>query len=501
MEYKSYNDVTAPLVSIVVPIYNMEKFLAETLRSIQQIQYPSLEILLMDDGSSDNSPAIAAEFAAADPRFHVLSQPNQGASAARNNAIRQARGVYILPIDADNLVEPTYVAHAVSAMESDPEVRVVCPRTDQFGLKTGEIHFPPYSIHKLARKNIIDACAMFRRADWERVGGYCPEVPTREDWEFWLSMLEDGGKVVRLPDIEFHYRQHALSKRHLMRKRTHEVVNIINRRHPELYEREYGGPLRHDRRWSLVINHLYRFFHPRRTVVSPEAPSQLKYFVRALPIHFSAEHGKLLYRHRNELRMLSYQGRDYVVKQFARPNIINRIVYGFLRKSKAQRSYENALELLRLGIGTPQPVAWQTERNLLLFSRSYYVSLQSPCPYTYADIIAGKLSEEQTDAALSAIAQTTARIHEAGFVHRDYSRGNILFGFLPDGSVEVQLIDLNRLRHHRVVSKEEGCRNFAERLPATLAQRSIMAKIYARLRGFDEGECYRLMLKYNKEDK
>lgn len=503
---ESRNSDLLPLVSIIVPVYNAEPFLAETLRSIQGIQYPNLEILLMDDGCSDGSMAIAREFAGQDARIRLYSQPNQGASAARNNLIRQARGKYILPIDADNLVEPTYVAAAVEVLEANPEVKVVTPRTDQFGLRTGEIHYPTYSIHILARKNIIDACAMYRRADWERVGGYCPEVPTREDWEFWLSMLEFGGKVVRLPQIEFHYRQHGTSKRHRMRHRFHEVIDIVNRRHPELYEREFGGPLRHARRLSSFLNGLYRLFHPRRTVLVDDSNPNLLYFVRALPIHFAAEHGEVIYKRRNELRILPFQGGEYVVKQFDVPNLLNRLVYGFLRKSKAQRSCEYAQILIDKGIDSPRPVAWQTERNGLLMGRSYYVSEKSCCPYTYADLI-GSDKIDDTEALdnpahlvkteghyLRLIAQTVARLHEAGMVHQDLSRGNILFG---DGD-RVELIDLNRLRFHKV-DMDEGCRNFAERLPATDRQRRIMAEAYAEARGFDAERCYQLMQQYNKE--
>lgn len=487
-----------PLVSIIVPVYNMQDFLAETLRSILATEYPEFEVLVIDDGSRDKSLSIAQEVAREDARLRVIHQENQGASAARNNGISQARGKYILPVDADNLIEPTYVGAAVQVMESEPEVLVVAPRTDQFGLLTGEIHFPPFSLHQLAQKNMIDNCAMFRRSEWERLGGYCRQLPTREDWEFWIHMLKDGGRMVRLPNIEFHYRQHAAGKSRIQSGKARQVRNLICQRHPELYEREFGGPLRRDRHWTTLLNRLHRLLHPRRTVVAVEAPSQLLYFVRSLPVHFDANHGEVIHRGRNELRRLAYRDRWYVVKQFARPNPLNRLVYGTLRKSKAQRSYENAQLLLRLGIGTPKPVAWQTERNLLLLDHSYYVSQPSTCPYTYADLIVGRLPQAQADAAFVAIGELTAHLHQSGLLHRDYSRGNILLQPRADGSVYVELVDLNRLRHRRVDMKL-GCQNFAERLPATERQRRLMAEAYARVRGFDPDECLRLMLQYNKE--
>ena len=189
------------------------------------------------------------------------------------------------------------------------------------------------------------------------------------------------------------------------------------------------------------------------------------------------------------------------MKQFAVPNLLNRLVYGFLRKSKAQRSFEYAQLLISKGIDAPRSIAWQTERNGLLMGHSYYVSERSRCPYTYADLIGLDHSDkpsdnlvENEDHYLRLIARMVAQLHEQGMVHQDLSRGNILFG---DGD-RVELIDLNRIRFRRV-SLEEGCRNFAERLPATDAQRRVMAEAYAEARGFDAERCYQLMQQYNKE--
>ena len=145
------------------------------------------------------------------------------------------------------------------------------------------------------------------------------------------------------------------------------------------------------------------------------------------------------------------------------------------------------------------PIAYLTERFLGLFlGRSYYVSLLSELPYTYNDIIAGTVPPTDEEAFLRAIALTTARLHDAGMIHRDYSRGNILFGPDAEGHVQVELIDLNRIRFHEI-GMEEGCRNFAERLPATEHQRRIMANTYAQARGFDPEACFRLMTQHNRE--
>jgi len=484
-----------PLVSVVIPVYNMEAFLPETLRSVLASTYPCMEVIVVDDGSTDGSQAIANGFAARDKRVKVVAQPNGGVCRARNTAIAQARGKYILPVDADNTIEPTFIAHAVAAIESRPGIKVVAPRADFFGARTGEWRLPPFSLHLLARKNIMDTCALYRRADWERVGGYCEHIVAREDWEFWIAVLKDGGEVVRLPGIELHYRVRKVSKRTHDRRRKRHVIAVLNQRHSEFFERELGGPLRYRRTWSVALNRLHRLLHPRHIHVNKKYAC-LDTFVKALPALFAADEGRVIHRGRNELREISRMGTAFVVKSFRTPNLVNRIAYGLLRPSKAQRSCQYAEMLRDAGIGSPEPVAYYTERAGLLFSRSYYVCRKSECPYTYVQLIGGHFPDQEK--YLRAIARTAARLHEGGMLHKDFSRGNILFRDTQDG-VEVEIIDLNRIRFLRHVSMENGCRNLAERLPMTDGMARILADEYAKARGFEPGECLRLMQASNKE--
>ena len=108
---------------------------------------------------------------------------------------------------------------------------MVCPRAEFIGDRSGEWKLPPFSLKLLARKNMIDTCALYRKTEWERVGGYCEEIIAREDWEFWISVLKDGGKVVRLPQIELYYRVRAGSKRIIDRSLKPHVTKVLNKRH------------------------------------------------------------------------------------------------------------------------------------------------------------------------------------------------------------------------------------------------------------------------------
>ena len=479
------------LVSVIVPVYNSEKYIAEALDSILASDYVDIEVVCIDDGSKDSSLQILREYELRDRRVRVYSQQNAGACVARNYAITLAKGEFILPVDSDNKITSTFISRAVAVMLSDVEVKVVAPRAEYFGDREGEWKLPPFSLNLLARKNIIDTCALFRKSDWERVGGYCAEIKTREDWAFWIAVLKDGGKVVRLPNVEFYYRVRATSKRATNRHLKFDVIDTLNRLHPEFFERELGGPLSHRRTLSKVINTILRIIYLRKIKVSDEY-NFLEYWVKSLPIRWNNSEGKVIHNKRNELREMNFRGVDMVVKSFGLPNWINRLVYGILRKSKAQRSFEYAERLNRLGIKSPIPIAYYAERCGLLFGQSYYISEKSKCRYTFYDVIDNLLLENR-DLYLRHVGRMTAKMHELGIYPLDYSGGNILLDVV-DGQPQFELVDLNRMVFGNV-DIDRGCKGF-ERLNVEPTALDIMAREYARVRNFDMDRCCELVRKY-----
>ena len=180
-------------------------------------------------------------------------------------------------------------------------------------------------------------------------------------------------------------------------------------------------------------------------------------FIQSLPSRFDQGEGKVIYKGRNELREFHYEGKDLVVKSFCKPHLINRFVYGLFRSSKAQRSFEYAE----------------------LFLDTYRDFKKHDFP---------RLKE-----ILKAIAETTARMHEKGYWHKDYSAGNILFRDDRE-QIEVEVIDLNRMAFGPI-DRGKGCRNF-ERLPSSNEQLTIIAETYAQIRGFDPKICFQLMRQY-----
>jgi len=487
------------LLSVVIPAYNAGEYLEDTVNSVLQDTFSSFEIIIVDDGSRDNTAMLADSFATSNPKVRVFHLTNSGVCKARNYGIQNARGKYILPVDADDLLLPGFMEWAVGIMEKRAEVKCCIPKAVFMGERSGAWRLKPYKRSLIARKNMIPATALYRKEDWVRVGGYCEKMQAREDWDFWISVLKNGGEVVTSEEVFLKYRIHNHSKRIADRTHKRKVIDTLNERHPAFFQNTLGGPLRYHRSWSRVINAMSNLFRYKHLTIAEEF-AYCKDFILAMPFIYKGERGEIIYNRRNQLRRMEYEGAVLVVKSYHRPHLINQIVYGILRPTKAKRAYEYALLLKEKGIGVPSPVAYYTERFLGIFlTKSYFVSLNSTLPYTYNDIIANRLVEDEVD-YLTAIAKTTAQLHNLGMVHMDYSRGNILLGKTESGEVRIELIDLNRLRFH-AVDIHEGCKNFSERLPANEKQRRIMAEVYAQERHFDAALCYQLMIKYNKEKK
>ena len=254
--------MTSPLVSVVIPCYNQGKYLEETVASAIASSYRPIEIILVNDGSKDNSLEIAKNLEAIHPEIRTIDQPNGGVAKARNNGIACAKGTYILPLDGDDLISDKYIQEAVETLEANPEVKVVYCQAVKFnesGKKTWKLK--PFSRHKLAKDNMIFVAAVFRKTDAELVGGFSEDMKMgREDWEFWIKMLKNGGEVVQLSFVGFYYRLTPTSKRKKTgtTQKKRERIAYLNAKHLDFFERELNGPLRFQRTWSKPYNTLLK---------------------------------------------------------------------------------------------------------------------------------------------------------------------------------------------------------------------------------------------------
>ncbi len=250
------------LVSVIIPCYNQAGFMEETIQSVLKSTYPSIEIILINDGSTDDTEAVGKRLADKHNQIFYYSQLNSGPSVARNFGIETSRGEYILPLDSDDIISSDYIAEAVKAFEADAEVKVVYCEAEKFGNEKGEWKLKPFSLQALAVDNMIFVTALFKKDDWRKAGGYAHEMlSVGEDWEFWISMLKNGGKVVKLPLIGFYYRIRSNSRRKgITADKKREMIDFVNGKHKEFIYEQLNGPLRYQRTHSRKYNKFLRFF-------------------------------------------------------------------------------------------------------------------------------------------------------------------------------------------------------------------------------------------------
>ena len=205
-----------PLVSAIIPYHATAQFVRETVTSLLAQTYPRLEVILVNDGSFEQADWVIAELSARFP-LTVLTQANSGLGAARNFGIRQSRGRYVFPLDADNAAEPGFVERCVEVLEARPELAYVTAWSryvdEQGNPPAGDAGFQPlgagYSPEANAEHNIAgDAAALLRRRIFDLGFAYSEELTSYEDWHFYRELELAGQRGAVIPERLIRYRIH-----------------------------------------------------------------------------------------------------------------------------------------------------------------------------------------------------------------------------------------------------------------------------------------------------
>lgn len=233
-----------PLVSVIVPCYNYGLYLTECLQSVQTQSFTDWECIIVDNGSTDQTAEVANSFCKANKRFKYLHTEQNGVSFARNTGIRNSSGRLILPLDADDKLEPLFLEKTTREMQTRPELTLVYCNARLFGASSGKWELPEYSFKDLLIENSIFCTALFKRSDYEVTSGYNENMKEGfEDWDFWISLLKNGGKVSRLPDILFNYRIRSQSRNHkLDQERQLKLRRQVYENHRQTYDQYFDMP-------------------------------------------------------------------------------------------------------------------------------------------------------------------------------------------------------------------------------------------------------------------
>ena len=230
-----------PLISVVVPCYNQAQYLDECLQSVLDQTYTDWECIIVNDGSPDNTEEIAKNWVEKDARFRYLFKENGGLSSARNAGIEVAEGTWILPLDADDKIGNQYLE--LAEKEFDKGYTVIYCNGQKFGTQEGPIKSKEYSLQNLAFQNVFFATCFYKKTDWKKHGGYDKNmIYGLEDWEFWIRLLQSGGKVYKIPQICFYYRKKEDSLlTNLTLERMKKMQDYLSKKHLEFFINHMGN--------------------------------------------------------------------------------------------------------------------------------------------------------------------------------------------------------------------------------------------------------------------
>lgn len=201
-----------PRVTLIVPCYDDGSYLDEAVTSALEQSFTDFEILIVDDGSTDPATVRLLD-GYARPRTRVLRTPHRGVVAARNLAIAEAAGEYLMFFDADDQLHPALLAKATAALDADPRLGFASFWVKLFGDEEWEWRPESCDLATLLHDCSVATAALVRRRAVREVGGFDPAMELgHEDWDLWISILERGWTGVILPEVLFRYRRRAGSR-------------------------------------------------------------------------------------------------------------------------------------------------------------------------------------------------------------------------------------------------------------------------------------------------
>lgn len=224
-------------VSVIVPFFNDGNYIDNCINSVKKQTHKDIEIIIVDNHSTDTQSLQKLEELDEDETLQIIYLgKNGGPSVARNIAIKAASGEYILPLDADDLISPTFIEKALFYIKRE-SVDVVYSEIICFG----EHNFKPQRVEFNADLMLIDNqvvnCGLYQKSLWEKIGGYDETLRVGlEDWDFWLLVIGVGGQFYQIPERLFHYRLKKKSRNNSVTKQEDtEIREQIILKHSALY--------------------------------------------------------------------------------------------------------------------------------------------------------------------------------------------------------------------------------------------------------------------------
>lgn len=239
-------ELNKPLVSIIIPCYNDAQYIEQSVLSALNQTYPYKEVIVVDDGSNAETKAILRKLES--KLTKLITQKNQGQSAARNVGIKEAKGDFILVLDSDDYFEPSFCEKSIQIFLENEDVKIITSyanrifennKTTVFKPKGGQ--FVDFLLNNCAMGSV-----MFKKNDWQKINGYDEGMRKGfEDWEFYIRLLKGGGFAYAIPEPLFNYRLRPGSTTGKANKIKYELLQDIYFKHQDLYKENYESFITH----------------------------------------------------------------------------------------------------------------------------------------------------------------------------------------------------------------------------------------------------------------
>jgi glycosyltransferase involved in cell wall biosynthesis len=199
----------SPKISVVIPCFNNENTILETIESIVKQDYSCIEIIIVNDGSTDDTNQAVDKYIKKNDINNIIliNQSNSGPSISRNNGASCATGEYLLFLDADDKIAVNYISKCINHLENDHLLNIVYSEAAYFGAKKGIWKLPDFDLQNFLVLNCIPISAVIRKNIFQKVGGFDENLSYTEDWELWIRIVKLFGGVYKIPELLFFYRK------------------------------------------------------------------------------------------------------------------------------------------------------------------------------------------------------------------------------------------------------------------------------------------------------
>lgn len=286
------------MVSVIMPLYNAESFMRDSIESVCQQSYRNLEIILVDDGSSDNTYAIAQELAHSDSRIVPITQPNAGPGAARNTGLSVAKGDFICFLDSDDKLSPLAIEKMLAVVDEETDL-VQCKAAQLNGgniIDSDEWLKSYIELDKLKamRDYLYNSKTIVRYAVWAKLirrnaidGIYFPEMNNSEDVVFTTYLIDRCRKIKYIPDILYFntVRDGSLTHTSVTKKKIEAKKKCSEMIRNFIYAQGDYSEFRSRADWSCFVTYINCAVEAKRNGIDGFTPKEIKKAVSALNLN------------------------------------------------------------------------------------------------------------------------------------------------------------------------------------------------------------------------